>query len=256
MQSVIEVRCLYFASLKDAAGTGSEVIPLQVPATVQSLLAQIETLHPHLEKYRGRYKVAVQQEMAELTQALHAGDEVALIPPVSGGSPADSVRLQAAALDAEEALRHVSRKDCGAVVLFLGTVRDFAQSEGSPEVQLIDYSAYESMAEKDMHGLVREVREITPTLGGVALWHRTGHVQAGEASVAVAVSSRHRSEAFTASRWLIDELKARVPIWKKEIGPTGEVWLEGDARVPSGGGKHEGGGAAPLSSKDYAGDLS
>ena len=233
MTSSIEVRCLYFASLKDAAGTGSEVIALAVPATVESLLVHIETLHPHLGKYRGSYKVAVQQEMAELSKALHSGDEVALIPPVSGGAPEDSVRLQAAALDVAEALRHVSRKDCGAVVLFLGTVRDFAHSEGSPEVHLIDYSAYETMAEQEMHGLVREVRQITPTLGNVAFWHRTGPVAAGEASVAVAVSSRHRSEAFSASRWLIDELKARVPIWKKEMGPTGEVWLEGDARVPS-----------------------
>ena len=229
----IALRCLYFASLKEAAGTGSEQIRLLAPATVEQLLEHLEGVHPALEKHRGHYQVAVQQEIVGLSQSLQEGDEVALLPPVSGGAPADSVRLLTEEIRAQEVLDRVLLSHCGAVVLFLGTVRDFAHSQGAPSVERIDYSAYEAMAQTEMHRLVTRVRE-KMELGCVALWHRLGSVAAGEVSVAVAVSSCHRDEAFEASRWLIDQLKASVPVWKKEIGPSGEVWIEGDARLPGG----------------------
>ena len=228
---MITIHCLYFASLKEAAGTGQEQLVLPEPCQVRTLLSHLEALHPSLSKHAGRYQVAVQQEISDLTRTLRDGDEVALIPPVSGGAP-DSVRLLTGEIEASAVLKAVERSDCGAIVLFLGTVRDFAHSEGRPQVQHIDYTAYEKMAEKEMLRLVSQVKGQWD-LGNVAMWHRLGNVPAGATSVAVAVSSCHRQEAFEASRWLIDQLKLKVPLWKKEVGPQGEVWIEGDARIPT-----------------------
>ena len=225
------VSCLFFASLRDLVGEASVQLELPEPATVADLLGLVEQRYPALADYRRAFQVAVDLEMVPHDAPLRSGCEVALLPAVSGGDAGiDLVRLSDVPIEVDECLRVVSRTDCGAVVLFLGTVRDSHQGE---TVEFIDYSAYPAMALKEMQKLAQECRERHP-LGGLALWHRTGVVKAGEASVAVAVSTVHRDEAFTAARWMIDQLKSTVPIWKKEVGPGGAVWIEGDARTPSG----------------------
>jgi len=216
------VQVLSFASLQAVLGPEREV-ELPDGANVAELLACLEASVPALKTYGRRYRVAVNQELAGEQDALPANAEVALLPPVSGGS-GDLVRLTESEISVDECLRAVRREDCGAVVTFLGTVRQ--------PVDRLEYSAYEPMARKELDKLAVEVHERFPEIKGLAMWHRFGSLKPGEVSVCVAVSSPHRGPAFAAARWAIDTLKATVPLWKKELGPDGEVWIEGDARVP------------------------
>ncbi len=222
----MKVKCLFFASLRNAVGEEELEFELPGQSRVADLLSLLEQRLPQLARYRRSYKVAVDQTFVESDQELQDGAEVALLPPVSGGG-ADFVGLSDQPLSSDEALRAVQRPDCGAVSLFLGTVRNYHQDQ---VVTHLDYSSYETMAQSEMESLVALARQKWQ-LGSIYLAHRTGRVEAGDPAVVVAVSSAHRAEAFDSSRWLIDNLKARVPIWKKEVGPGGAVWIEGDARI-------------------------
>ncbi len=216
------VQVLSFASLQSVLGSERQV-ELPEGARVSELLQLLEEAVPAFKTYGRRYRVAVNQELAEPQDALPPNAEVALLPPVSGGS-GDLVRLTETEISVDECLQAVRREDCGAVVTFLGTVRQ--------PVDRLEYSAYEPMARKELDKLAVEVRQRFPDVKGLAMWHRFGSLAPGEVSVCVAVSSAHRGPAFEAARWTIDTLKATVPLWKKELGPEGEVWIEGDARVP------------------------
>lgn len=132
-------------------------------------------------------------------------------------------------LSVDDCLRAVRKNDCGAVVLFLGTVRD---RTGTKLTERLDYSAYRVMAQKELSRISQEASQRWG-LGAIVLKHRLGLVEPGEVAVIVAVSSAHRQAAFEAARFLIDETKARVPLWKKEYGPDGTAWIEGDARIPT-----------------------
>jgi molybdopterin synthase catalytic subunit len=140
-------------------------------------------------------------------------------PPTTGE---DWIGLSTAPLPSDAALAWVVRRDCGAAVLFVGTVRDHA--EGRPGVVSLDYEAYEHEAEARMAAVAAEARARFAGVGRVALLHRTGPLAVTEAAVAVAVSAPHRDEAFDAARFCIDTLKASVPIWKKETWSGGEAW--------------------------------
>ncbi len=213
-------------------GCREEAMEIDPAWTVARLLDHLEGRVPALRAMRGRYRVAVDQRMVSSEEdPLESAGEVALIPPVSGGRGA-WVRLDHEPIESEKVLEAVRRPDCGAVLLFLGCVRDSFQGE---VVEQIDYSAYESMALAELKALAEESLARLGEPSAVAVWHRLGPVAAGEASVAVAVATPHRRAAYEEGQWLIDALKARVPIWKKEIGPDGAVWIEGDARVPSSG---------------------
>ena len=230
---MLKLECLFFASLKDAAGCSKTRLELVEGSTVGQLIEALEAQFPKLVPFQRRYQVAVQAEMQPHSHVLCDGDEVALIPAVSGGAPDDLILVAEAPIDLNRVYNSVLRDDCGAVTIFAGTVRNYVGSDpAGSRVDSIDYSVYQSMAEKSMAELASQVREKLP-VARTCLWHRTGVVPAGEASVAIAVSTPHRAESFEACRWLIDELKRQVPIWKKEIGPDGSVWIEGDARVPS-----------------------
>lgn len=221
------VKVLYFASLSDLMGAGEENVEVGPDWTVGRLLAFLEERQPRLAAFRGAYRVAVDLEMAEEDHSLAGAREVALIPPVSGGA-SPWVRLDAHPIVVDEVLSAVRRPDCGGVVLFLGTVRD---TFGEQPVECLQYSAYEAMARPVMERLVAAA-EARLVPGSVALWHRLGEVKAGEISIAIAASSKHRADAFEVARWLIDSFKTEVPLWKQEIGPDGAAWVEGDARVP------------------------
>jgi len=226
----MSARLLYFASLQELMGCREESLELEPDWSVKDLLDHLERRNPKLQALRGRYRVAVERAMVDEDTPVGGAREIALIPPVSGGR-GPWVRLDAQPIDAQQVIQAASRSDCGAVLLFLGTVRDTFQDQ---PVERIDYSAYEEMALEELHSLASQALQ-QPEIRAVAVWHRLGPVAAGEASVAVAVASPHRGPAFQQGQWLIDSLKARVPIWKKEIGPAGAVWIEGDARVPAGG---------------------
>lgn len=225
------VTVLSFASLSDLLGA-SQTLELSGPSTVAELLDQLESSHPELKRYQRRYRVAVNQEFVELDAAIPEGAEVALIPPVSGGAPPTlKVRICEQSLSTEDALEAVRRKDCGAVVLFLGTVRDIT---GDQVTERLDYTVYQALAEKELTKICQEAIERWP-LGGVTVEHRVGSLSPGDVAVVVAASSPHRQGAFEAARFLIDTTKERVPLWKKEIGPDGQAWIEGDARVDARG---------------------
>lgn len=229
----MKVNVLYFASLSDLKGCDEEVVVLPEGSTVLALLQHLEQATPDLTRFQRRFRVAQDQVFVEFDTPLRDGAEVALIPPVSGGGSSGTIRVAISGLplDSARALEEVRRHDCGAVVLFLGTVRDIT---GSMLTERLDYTAYQAMAERELQDLCQEAVE-RYALGAVVVEHRVGTLEPGEIAVVVAASSPHRDGAFQGARFLIDQTKERVPLWKKEYGPDGTAWIEGDARVPSGG---------------------
>ncbi len=166
--------------------------------------------------------LAVNRAYVARDALLHDGDEVALIPPVSGGS----FRLSGEPLSLDEAVREVASADAGAVATFSGTTR--AHSRGR-EVVRLEYEAYEGMAEQEMERIGAALKE-RYALVDVAIHHRVGVVGIGETSVVIAVSAAHRGDALAACRDAIDTLKETVPLWKKEIYVGGEEWVGSEAQ--------------------------
>jgi len=163
---------------------------------------------------------AVERAYAERERVLADGDEVALIPPVSGGG-SDDVRLTGESLSLDEAVRSAAGDEAGAIVTFTGTVR--VHSRGRT-VLYLDYEAYEDMAAELLARLAADLRK-RHGLTGIAIHHRTGRVAIGEASVVIAAAAPHRAEAFAACREAIETLKTSIPLWKKEVYEGGEEWI-------------------------------
>lgn len=226
----MKIQLLAFASATDALGTEKLELTLPEGTTVGELEARLCGDHPPLRILWPRLAVAVNNEVADRYKQLHDGDEVALLPPVSGGHDGASTPplITEQPIDATALTAAVHGAGRGAVVLFLGTVRD--HHDGRP-VAGIAYSGYRPMAE-------RRLRRIIETLEGehedlrVAIVHRLGEMTVGEASVAIATASPHRAAAYEASRVALERLKAEVPIWKRERYADGEVrWREEEALV-------------------------
>jgi MoaE-MoaD fusion protein len=210
----MHVRVRLFAGLRERAGTAEVDLELPEGATVRDALDQMRDLTDGL-----RVVMAVNQEYAEAQTGLHSGDEVALIPPVSGGSIGSlHVRVTSDALRLDPLLEHVRDPRAGAIVTFLGVTRD---------VEHLDYEAYIEMAERQIAEIVRTAIE-RHGLSAAAAEHRVGIVPLSEPSVAVAASAPHRAQAFAGAREIIDEIKARAPIWKKEEGE----WVRGVTPQP------------------------
>jgi MoaE-MoaD fusion protein len=201
-----------FAGLRERAGTGQRVLDLPPDATLAEVWRALE-----LGDEPEGLLYAVNREYARRDRALAEGDEVALIPPVSGGA----FRLTQSQVDLATVVAEVTDERAGAIATFLGTVR--SQSRGR-DVIALEYEAYEEMAEEVMAEIAADVKA-RYELSEVAIAHRLGRVEIGEASVAIAVSAPHRHDALAACRDVIDTLKERVPLWKKELYESGEEWI-------------------------------
>jgi MoaE-MoaD fusion protein len=222
-----------FARLREQAGTDRETVELPA-ATLADVYQALRERHPALESNLDLIRPARNEEFARWEDRAADGDEVAFVLPVSGGDEAgELVELTDQPLDPRRMETAVAHPGAGAIVTFTGIVRDNNRGEA---VTHLEYEAYEGMAFREMRAIAREVADRWPGTR-VAIAHRTGRLEIGEASVVIAVSGARRAHAFEGCRHVIEQIKHTVPIWKKEFTRSGEVWLEGpDARPVDGEG--------------------
>jgi len=245
----MRVRVLFFGALKDMVGKSGDSLDLADGASVRDVLARYEAQIPRLKAMLPSLALAVNQQYAGPETKLKAGDEVALLPPVSGGAPDAAAGPPAGqpgghntqrrryslivreVIDTSRIVDGLKRGEDGAVLVFEGVVRN--QTRGRQTLYL-DYEAYEEMALEQMESLASQALERFQ-IRDVAIVHRLGRLKISETSVLIAVLSAHRAAAFEACRWLIDTLKRTVPIWKKEHFEDGAVWADGEpfpAEIP------------------------
>lgn len=224
----MQIRVLFFGVLKDLVGRSSETVELPAGARVDDLLSRYSRHFARIQDMLPSLALSVNQEYSQSDRLLHEGDEVALLPPVSGGNGAharnERVRIVREPISTEDLLADLKLPEDGAAVVFEGVVRN--ETRGRKTLYL-DYEAYESMALKQMESLAEEARARF-AIREAAIVHRLGRLGIGETSVLIVVASAHRAPAFEACRWIIDTLKKTVPIWKKEYFEDGVVWADGE----------------------------
>lgn len=233
----MQVQVLFFAALRDWAGTGRLCVELEASeATVTDLVNVLSERYPALSSGLLTALVAVNHEYASHDDPLSGGDEVAFFPPVSGGASGNDkpeyLAITDQPLDPAQLLSRIVTPTTGAVCIFSGVVRE--QTEVGDNVLQTDhliYEAYRPMAETKLHQVAREIRERFPDVHGIAIVQRIGKLESGQITVLVACSSSHRHDSiFEATRYGIDRLKEIVPVWKQEIGSDGVAWVEGHYR--------------------------
>lgn len=229
----MRARVLFFGMLKDIVGKSAEDAEFPEGADLQSVFDLYRARYPRLGELARSIVIARNQEFADRATLLAEGDEVALLPPVSGGRNTGPIEISEAgnyfaltrhAIDSRGVVARLLTGSEGAVVTFEGTVRNNTKGRST---MCLDYECYESMALKLMAQIGREIAA-SPGVGRIAMVHRLGRLLVGETSVAVIVTAPHRRPAFEAALEGINRLKKVVPIWKKEYFVDGEVWVEGD----------------------------
>jgi molybdopterin converting factor subunit 1 len=229
----MRARVLFFGMLKDLVGSPTEDAEFPEGTDLRAVFETYAMRYPRLRDAARSIVVARNQEFAELSTKIADGDEVAFLPPVSGGAATDPLEISESGhyfaltrhtIDTHAVIARLLTGAEGAVVTFEGTVRN--NTNGRPTICL-DYECYESMALKTMARLGREVAGAYQ-VAGIAMVHRLGRLLVGETSVAVIVTAPHRRAAFEAALEGINRLKKLVPIWKKEHFVDGEVWVEGE----------------------------
>lgn len=218
---LMQIQVLYFAVFRERLGTSAETIELSAPATVADAIAALSARHPPIAALRGRFRVARNQAFALDDEPLADGDELALIPPVAGGNAAPYAVVLPTELSLDRCLAHVRSAEAGGIVTFTGMVR--RQNRGQT-IDHLEYEAYGEMAVKEMQALILEIEADLPGTR-LAVEHRVGRLAIGDLAVVIAAAAPHRAEAFAACRAMIDRLKDRVPIWKKETSTTGVEWI-------------------------------
>jgi molybdopterin converting factor subunit 1 len=228
----MQIRVLFFGVLKDLSGRAVETLDLPERSTLADLLKHCAVTTPQLQQHLPGLAMSINQEFARASDVLKTGDEVALLPPVSGGSDASTgtphcamIREPIDTRAIANALRH---PEDGATAIFEGIVRNNTRGR---QTLYLEYESYEAMALKKMEELaIQALADFQ--IRDVNLVHRLGRLEIGDTSVLIAVASAHRGPAFDACRWLIDTLKRTVPIWKKEYFIDGAVWADGEPFPP------------------------
>lgn len=229
---VMHLRVLFFGQLREIAGFAEEEPEFRDGATLEELFSHYSARFSALGNFRGSLAASVNQQFAPWHTPLSDGDEIAFLPPVSGGSREafsqragefGGCRLVRAPIPTEQIVAALKASEDGAVVVFEGIVR--SQSAGR-ETLYLEYESYEAMALARMREIELQLAEKFQ-IRAAALWHRLGRMEIGETSVLIVIVSAHRAAAFDACRWAIDTLKCEVPIWKKEFFAGGAVWAEG-----------------------------
>ncbi len=225
----VAIHARFFARLREQAGTDSETVHVPQRSTVGDVYAALRGAHPALESNLDAVRPAINQEFSSWDTVVDEGDEVAFIPPVSGGANTVGVMFEVTTepLDARRAESAVTHARAGAICTFTGIVRDTSRGR---TVTHLEYEAFDEMATTQMRKIADEIADRWPE-ARVAMAHRTGRLEIGEASVVVSVSAPHRAEAIAACKWGIDRLKESVPIWKKEHAADGTYWIEGEEAV-------------------------
>ena len=220
----MKLSVLYFAVFRERLGRSDDSFELADGVTVREAVDALAAQHAPIAQLRGRFRVAVNQEFVDDTHVLRDGDELALIPPVAGGAGDDTCRhveLTDRTLSLDRCINAVRGDGMGGIATFTGMVR--LHSRGTT-IDHLEYEAYAPMAIKVMTELCNEIEAEIPGTR-IAVEHRVGTLQIGDIAVVIAAAAPHRAEAFTACRAMIDRLKDRVPIWKKEISVDGAEWV-------------------------------
>jgi molybdopterin synthase catalytic subunit len=217
----MRVRVLYFAVLREKLRLEQETLDLSGAPTVGDAVTTIAGLHPEVAGLMSQVQTAVNRTVVVASQVLRDGDELALLPPVAGGSGPRKIAVLAQTLALNDVIAVVEGVERGGVVTFAGVVRRHGHHG---EVVRLEYEAYIEMAEQVLAEIAQEIEREWPGVH-VAIHHRVGSLAVGETAVVIAAAAPHRAEAFEACRAAIDRLKRRAPIWKKEIGTHGEEWI-------------------------------
>jgi molybdopterin synthase catalytic subunit/molybdopterin converting factor small subunit len=230
----MRVKVLFFGMLKDIVGRSEEQVELAPGARLSTVFDHYAGAFPRLRDMAGSIVIARNQEFSALTAAVTEGDEVAFLPPVSGGSDpytheitdlqGNFFALTRCPIDSREIIDRLVRGEDGAVITFDGVVRNNTKGRAT---RFLDYECYEAMAVKMMADIGRDIAS-SFEIGRIGMVHRLGRLEIGEASVTIVVTAPHRKAAFAAALEGINRLKRLVPIWKKEHFADGEVWVEGE----------------------------
>lgn len=230
----MRLRLLCFGRLREILAP-ELIFELTAPATVAELWQSLRAQYPALAPYDGTVAIAVNQAFASPATPLAEGDEVALLPPVSGGLgepvlPLVSAhaRLQRESIESAVLLADCKQAEDGAACLFDGIVRNNTRGR---RTLYLEYDSYPAMALAEMEKLAQQALS-SYAVRDVRIAHRIGRLEIGESSVLIVVASAHRGAAFDACRWIIDSLKKTVPIWKKEFFADGAAWADGDPFPP------------------------
>jgi MoaE-MoaD fusion protein len=223
----MRVKVLFFGQLKEIVGAAEDTAELSEGARLEDLFERYESKFPRFAQFRDSIAASVNQEYADARASLANGDEVAFLPPVSGGQQVaaeDLFRLVREPIRTPEIVESLKAPEDGALVVFDGFVRNNFKGQ---RTLYLEYEAYEEMAAAKIREIGAHIHKKF-SIHRLAIVHRLGRLEIGETSVLIAVSSPHRAPAFDACRYAIDTLKKTVPIWKKEFFVGGAVWAEGE----------------------------
>lgn len=220
----MNIHIRYFASLREIVGRDEETLSVDEGTRVATMRTVLIARYPRLQAVVERSVCAVNRGYVPAETVLHDNDELVFIPPMGGGTAMEPlIVLTRGPLDRDALVTATSHPSIGGIVVFEGIVRDNARGK---QVRYLEYETYQEMAEQQIRTLISEAQQRWG-VERVAVAHRFGRLEIGEASVIIVVASPHRGEAFEACRYIIDTLKKTVPIWKKEVATNGEEWVEG-----------------------------